>query len=715
MAATFLSPNWYRVASLKISLRNHVELHRQTFRGKTWYVIQDAQSGRYFRVSPATRTFVLALDGTQDVETVWLQEGAKLGKEQPSQDQVIELIAQLHRADLIRGDVPPDVLELSERAQRTESGQLWARYKNPLALRFPLWDPDRFLTAVAPLFKPLFSWPGMLLWLSVLCYAGITATLNWEVLTGNLSDRVLSVQNVLLVILIYPVVKALHELGHGIAAKVWGGEVHETGVMLLVFMPVPYVDASSSIAFPGRGQRALVAAAGIAVESMLAAIALFVWLAAEPGLLRAVAFNVMLIGGVSTVLFNGNPLLRFDGYYVFSELVGIPNLGQRASRYLLYLLKRYVYRLPDQDNPAHGAGEARWLLFYGIASFCYRLFITFTIALFVATQFFFIGVLVACYAVFNALVMPLIKGCHYLVAARALDGHRPRVQRISALLALAVLMLLFVVPAPYSTRAEGVLKLDDSARVVSHSAGFITSTPRPSGTTVAAGDALVIMEDQQLVASIALLTAQLREYRASYEAINLFDPVQAKILREQIARTEASLDFFQQRQAGLIVTAQRAGRLLLPQAADLPGRYIEAGEVVGYVLSAELDTVRVVVPQSQVALVRTDTSAVEVRSAAAVDRVFSAQITRAAPSAIEQLPSAILGVEGGGDVAINPQVAGNLQPLSKHFQFDVTLERAADSPLVDGRYYVKFKHSATPLGWQFARSLRQVFLSVLNV
>jgi len=129
-------------------------------------------------------------------------------------------------------------------------------------------------------------------------------------------------------------VKALHELGHAYALKHWGGEVHELGLMFLVFLPVPYVDATGSASFGQKWQRALVGAAGIIVELLLSAIALFIWLNAEEGLVRAFAFNVMVIGGVSTVFFNGNPLLRFDGYYILSDLVEIPNLGDRSKRYL---------------------------------------------------------------------------------------------------------------------------------------------------------------------------------------------------------------------------------------------------------------------------------------------------------------------------------------------------------------------------------------------
>src|SRR5260370_20248483 len=142
--------------------------------------------------------------------------------------------------------------------------------------------------------------------------------------------------------------------------------------MLLVFLPVPYVDASSSAAFPEKWRRALVGAAGIIVELVLASLALFVWLDVEEGLLRAFTYNVMLIGGVSTILFNGNPLLRFDGYYVLADLLEIPNLADRAKRFINYLIIRNLFGVKGASSPATSPGEPFWFILYGVSAFFYR-------------------------------------------------------------------------------------------------------------------------------------------------------------------------------------------------------------------------------------------------------------------------------------------------------------------------------------------------------
>ena len=171
-------------------------------------------------------------------------------------------------------------------------------------------------------------------------------------------------------------VKVVHEFAHAYAVKLWGGEVHEMGIMLLVLMPLPYVDATSASAFRLKRRRMLVGAAGVLIEIFVAAVAMLVWVNVEPGAVRAISYNVMLVAGVSTLLFNGNPLLRYDAYYVLSDYLEIPNFGTRSTRYLSYLLQRYLLGIKDASFPPASAGEKRWLLFYAVASSIYRVFIS---------------------------------------------------------------------------------------------------------------------------------------------------------------------------------------------------------------------------------------------------------------------------------------------------------------------------------------------------
>ena len=347
MLRSLFSPSWYRVAQLKPRLRRHSHIHRHHYRGELWYVMQDQAAGRYYRFTPIAYQVIGLMDGKLTVQELWDKASERYGDDAPTQGDMVQLLSQLHSADILLCDIPPDTAELFRRHNKTE-GAKWKNYlRSPLSLRFPLLNPEKFLSRTAPWVRPLFSIYGAIIWLAMVGVALVLVGLHWRELTENMLDRVFTGKNLVFLWLVYPLIKAAHELGHGYAIKILGGEVHEMGIMLLVLMPIPYVDASSASAFREKWQRVLVGAAGMIVELFVAALALFIWLQLPPCNFRAILFNVIVIAGVSTVLFNGNPLLRYDGYYILSDLLGILNLSQRGLNYLGYLCKRYLFGSMD--------------------------------------------------------------------------------------------------------------------------------------------------------------------------------------------------------------------------------------------------------------------------------------------------------------------------------------------------------------------------------
>ncbi len=199
------------------------------------------------------------------------------------QDEVIRLMAQLHRADVLTTDRAPDVRDLVERRKRQRMQKIKQYIGNPSALKMPLLDPDRWLTRALPYYRWLFTWLGALLWLGVVGAGAALGAMHWQALTHNIWDQVFSTGNVLAMALVYPVVKAIHELGHACAVKARGGEVHEIGLMFLLLVPIPYVDASAASAFADKRWRMLAGGAGILVELFLAAVAMIVWTSWIPG------------------------------------------------------------------------------------------------------------------------------------------------------------------------------------------------------------------------------------------------------------------------------------------------------------------------------------------------------------------------------------------------------------------------------------------------
>lgn len=733
LRGALLSEHWYRVAGLKPALRTGARFSRHRYRGETWYVLADPASQASHRLDPVARSLVAGMDGTRSVEALWSQADRLLGDRAPTQDELIQLLAQLHAADLLHADLSPDAAELFTRGRQQRRQRLGQSLLNPMAIKLPLFDPDRLLDRLWPWVRPLWNRWGALLWLLVVLPALLLAAANASELTHNLGDRVFAAGSLLTIGLVFPLLKALHELAHGLATKARGGEVHDMGLMLLVLMPVPYVDASESSRFPDKRDRALVAGAGMGAELFVAALAMYAWLLMEPGFARSIAFNVMLVAGVTTLLFNGNPLLRYDAYYLLADLIEVPNLAQRANRAVGWLLAQRLFGAKPEGPPPPRAEHA-WLLGYAVTSFAYRMWISVWIVLFVAGQFFVLGVLMALWAVVVMLLLPLARTLRLMATHAALQPVRGRVAAVSSALLAGTALLLLAVPVPQRSEVQGVRWLPDQSLLRAGTDGFLTRWLVAPGTRVEAGQPLADREEPALVARRRGAEARVAELQqALWTAQGAQRPAQAALVQQDLQREQALLESLARRESALRLHAAQAGQFVVTRAADAPGRYHREGDLLGHVLPASGPAlVRVFVPQERVDLVRHHTTAVRLRLAHDRGRVHAARIVREIPAGQDQLPSAALAPMGGGPVAVDPRDPAGLKALQRGFQFDLALDTAAagedrgaagaagaaggdTQPAADlfvgARAWVQFIHPSEPLAVQWARSLRQLFLA----
>ena len=715
MAESFFSPSWYRVAKLQPRLRRHADIHRHQYGGELWYVLQDNATGRFFRFTPIVYHVLGLMDGKLTVQELWEKAAERFGDDAPTQGDMIRVLSQLHGADVLICDVSPDTAELFDRHKKTDQSTWKLNLRSPMSLRFPLLDPDRFLSRTLRFVSPLLSTFGAITWLLVVAGAGLLAVRHWSGLTENIMDRVLAAQNLLIMWLVYPFVKTVHELGHAYAVKRWGGEVHEMGIMLLVLMPVPYVDASSASAFRDKKQRMMVGAAGMMVELFISSLALFLWIAAEPGVVRSVAYNILLMGSVSTIMFNGNPLLRYDGYYILADVLEIPNLAQRSLQYLGYLIKRHLFGVTHLQPPHAAAHERTWLVGYSVASFVYRLFIYAGIVFFISKKFFIVGVLLGIWTAFGMVVVPLVKKIHYLLFSPELREKRTRAVTTAGGLSMALLLFIFLVPVPSWTRTEGVVWVPEEALVRAGTSGFVNRVVAAPDTVVKKGELLIECVDPLLKAQVQVQRAELNALQARYDAEILTDRVKAQVTREDISHARANLARSDQRFQELTIRSLSDGVIVVPRAEDLPGRYVRQGELIAYILNIERPTVRVVVPQTDVDQIRNRTRRVEVRLAERVSEVIPAKVTRTTPGASERLPSTTLGSSGGGAIAIDPRDPQGTKTFEKVFTVDVELIKPSETVYVNDRVYVKFDHGFESLAVQWYRSLRRLFLRWFNV
>lgn len=656
------------------------------------------------------------MDGQRTVQDIWERVSELAEDDAPTQGNIVDLLGQLHASDALICNIAPDTEELFKRHRKVEMNWWKMNLRSPLALRFPLLDPEKFLRRTIKYAEPFFSLYGLLLWAGIVTAALILAILHWPELTSNIVDRVFTAENLISIWLFYPFIKALHELAHAYAVKKWGGEVHEMGIMLLVLMPLPYVDASAATVLRNKWKRIVVDAAGIIIEVFVAAVALFLWLSLEPGYMRSIAYSIVFIASISTVLFNGNPLLRYDGYYILSDLLEIPNLSQRCTQYVGYLVNRYLFGVKDARAPYIGPGERFWFIAYSIASFMYRLFIYAAIIFFIAGKFFALGFLLAAWACISMIIVPVCKGINYMMENPLVRQKRIRSSLAISIIAIVILGILFVLPFPSWTTTEGVVWVPNESLIRSKTSGFIVSVKVSPGTHIRKGEELIQCEAPLLPAQVDVLKAQLRELQARHDAEVTRDQVQTQMVDEEIKDIRANLKRATERLRALTIRSPGDGVFILPgPAQDLPGRYVQQGSMIGYVLNVNKPTVRTVLPQSDEDQVRHYCKGVAVRLSNDVAEAIPAIIKREVPAATAELPSSALGSVGGGKLPIDPRDRKGLKSIDKLFDFEIELTRPIKRVFIGERVYVRFDLGFEPLGFQGYRALRQLLLRRFNV
>ena len=711
----FESPYWYRIAPLCPKLRRHVKISRHLYRGEPWYLLQNSASDRHHRLNAMAYQVVGLMDGCLTMQQIWELLNAKKLEEPPVQEEIIQLLSTLYNDDIIQCDLEPDGLELFNRYEKQRRLTFRRRFQNPLALRFPLFDPERMLSRGMPILSPLFSLFGMIVWLAMVFSAVGLGLMSWDQLAQHSVELTENPLNLLLLVIAYPLLKTLHELAHGFALKRWGGEVHEMGIMLLVFMPIPYVDASAASAFREKRQRMLVGAAGILSDLFLAAIGLWVWHLAEPGTIRSFALVVFLTGGISSLFFNGNPLLRFDAYYVLSDALEIPNLATRSNRYLGYLIKRYLFGFLQTKSPAASKNDRVWLLGYGVGAFLYRIFILVVIALMLGERFEFLGVLLIIWVAMAQVVLPAFKNLRTLFTDPEIKYKKHKVILVFSCIFGIISLLLFIVPMPLSTRAEGVVWVPEQSQIRVKTDCFVEQVFLQSGTRVTVGDHLISCEAPFIRAEREILEAQITELQIRLNNEGQDDRVQGQILQEELLTVRAELADVLEQEQQMVVRSPVSGTLSYRDHDHLIGQFLQKGRMIAYVIPKDVKRVRTVVAEDEVGLIRKRVENIQIKPSSVPDITLQARVTNVVPSASITLPSPVLGSKGGGRFHATDMDEQGLQTVEPIFE----LELRSLSPLpvsrLGERVYIRFDHGSEAIVYRWLRDLRRLFLRRFDV
>jgi putative peptide zinc metalloprotease protein len=674
-------------------------------------VAHDPASNRFFRMSPVAHELIGLLDGARTVEQAWSICLDRHGDDAPTQPEAIDLVAQLYNANLLSIEASPETEQLLRRSRQRTAKKVQGQLAGIMYLRVRLFNPDAIISAVEPVLRPLLNRWGLLAWAVFVGYALFRLVPERAALVSAFDDAI-APANWPWLLAVFVVAKTLHELGHGVICKRFGGQVPEFGALLLVLVPSPYVDASATWAFPSRWQRMAVGAGGMIFELTLAAAAAHLWLASSPGELPGqIAYNAMLTAGISTVFFNANPLMKFDGYYILSDLLEIPNLMQRSFKMLQYQAQRVIYRLDDAVAPTSQPGEGVILTVFGVGALIYRVVLFIGITLLVMGKLFAIGLVLAVWTGAAWFLGPLTGFVRWLSESPKLADQRGRAVAVSLGLFALGAAAVGMVPAPDGRRGVGVVESEQRTGLFSGESGFVETVLVRPGEAVGAGEPVLVLANDELRQRLRLAMAQLAEFESVEREMTAESPSSVEIARERVAAQRDALAYIQSRIERLTVRAPHAGVLVGPDLADRIGAVISEGAALGEIVDVSRVRVAATVAQTEAAWLfdPDERFGVRIRPVSLPGVEVGGGAALAVGAGQRVLPHAGLGAAGGGTIAVMPD--DETGRVSSTPQFVVYIQPEPSprwTPTPGERVHLRYRLKPKPLLAQWVDRLHKL-------
>lgn len=533
---------------LSVYARNDLEAKRATYLGRAFWIVKDPIGLKYYRFQDEEYFILESLDGTKSLETIKEEFEAKFPPQKITLEEIQSFVGQLHQCSLIVAGVPDQGHELLKRRKKRRRKEVIAACSNILAIRFKGVDPDKFFNAILPYVKWFFHPVTLICCLLLMLAALLLIGIEFDHFRSKLPEfkQFFGPGNLILLSIVLFFTKVLHEFGHGLSCKVLGGECHELGVMILVLTPCLYCNVSDSWMLPSKWKRAGIGIAGVFVECTLASICTFIWWFTKENTLHYLCLNVMFISSISTIVFNINPLLRYDGYYILADLLEIPNMRQKATKIMSQKAQQWFLGMETQEDPFLPKRNQFMFALYTIGAVSYRWVVTASILFFIY-QFFdayglkIIAQIIAAMSLYSLLVMPLWKiGKFFWVPGRIYKVKKSHFYPSLAGL-FAIIAACCFIKLPYSIYAPAVLELRSNSTVTANvlapkSGGILSEIYVKDGQRVKAGDKLVTLKNPQLFAELNDLKGQILETERDIQTCEQLGANQEAVARLQEMR-----------------------------------------------------------------------------------------------------------------------------------------------------------------------------------
>ena len=723
-------------------LRMRPDLHARQHRylGQLYWVIKEPVGLHYFRFQEEEYAILQMLDGRTSLDQIKVEFERRFPPEKVRVEELGHLVGTLHRNGLVISDAAGQGEQLLERRRQRKLRMLAGSLANILAVRFKGIDPNNILTWMYPKLRWMYSLPARIACIGLALAALLLVLVQFDSFHNKLPTfhQFFEAKNWIYMGLVLAVTKIIHEFGHGLTCKHFGGECHEMGVMFLVLTPCLYCNVSDSWMLPNKWHRAMIGAGGMYIEIVMASIATFLWWFSAPGLLNQICLSVMFICSVSTVLFNANPLLRFDGYYILSDVMEIPNLRQKASTILNRKLARWCLGLEEPDDPflpqrnqlffvtySIAAVIYRWLIMFGILFFLYKLLEPYDLKV--------LGQILAMISVSSLLFMPLYKiGKFFYVPGKLHQVKRKNVNVTLAVLGLVAAFILFV-PLPYRVMCPLEIKPRDADPVYIDVAGVMQQIDVKPWQKVQAGDSLAKLENTDLDLQIEEIQAKIDEQEIEVEVLrqeqtklrdvnagNELPEVEKLLqsLKEQLAHLQEDHQHLQlvARSNGTVLPPPETPDKPLPpdQLRQWSGSPLDPKNVGAYMASVLFCQIgdptqweaNLVIDQDDIEFIHQNQQ-VAIRLDELPGRTFESTIAQIGPEM--EYSSRQLSSKAGGDVMVKEDPTGLERPISTSFQARVPIDDV-DGDLIQGlRGTAKVSAQWQPIGKRVWRYIVRTF------
>lgn len=657
-----------KLKDARVQARHDLEISRHVFMGEASYIVRDPISFQGHRFSLEDYRILSMLSGDKSLSEVFANLVSQGTLSNEEQDSFYEFVVNLQRLGMLTSPFT-DVQALYKRYQ----GKVKAKQKSYmmalLSFKVPLWNPDTFLKKTMPYASFLFSQWFFCVWCFFLVIAlGILWVRAADF--GNALSGLLAASNIPILWTTLVGLKVLHEFGHAYACRRYGGYVPEMGAMLMLLTPCAYVDASSSWSFPKRWHRVVVGLGGMYFESIAAIIATFVWATTSPGLVNSAAHQVILLASIVTIGFNINPLMRYDGYYIMGDVLGLPNFRQMSIKQVQGYCKRILFGIPVPPSDLSRSLKII-LTVYGSLASVYKIVISLGMCAAIAMMFYWVGMMVGAIMLVTTFTGMITKACKYLWFSKELANYRKLAIGYSVvLLATGPLVLLFC-PIPGEIEALGVVGTDHEQIVRLDSPGFVSQVDVEPGEEVHSGQSMVVLRNTELEAALQSHRAELAKVRTELRGVGRQDPVAASKLKRQLEYLEQQIVDATRKLDQLQVKAELDGRVMQSISFRKMDAYVPAGEPICTVgsgcwkVKAVANALEIADSLPQVG------QEVECKFRSQCGHTFIGKVTKVSPAGSNVVGHPQLTQLGGGFIAVDPSTMQAQEPF---FEVEIVFE-----------------------------------------